>query len=70
MPNPIILAEEYNYEDIFSSPLLLPPSYIKIFSSAPCSQTPSIHVLPSTREIEFHSITGYTSEKLNTASSS
>jgi len=45
-----ILSEMYNYEaphyDIFTLPLLFPPSYVETFSTAPRFQTPSIPVLP------------------------
>jgi hypothetical protein len=35
---------------VFSSLLPLPPSWVQIFSSAPCSQTPSIYVLTVVRD--------------------
>jgi hypothetical protein len=42
---------------IFSSLLPFPVSYIQIFSSAPCSKTPSICVLPLVSQIKFHAHT-------------
>jgi len=42
----------------FSSSLLsLPPSQVQIFSSAPCSQTPSVYVLPVVWDTKLHSHT-------------
>jgi len=37
--------------------LPLPPSWVQIFSSAPCSHTPSVSVLPLVWEINFHTHT-------------
>jgi len=39
---------------VFSSLLPLPPSKVQIFSSAPCSQIPSIYVLLLVWRIKFH----------------
>jgi len=41
----------------FPAPRLFLLIYVKIFSSAPCSQTPSAFVLPLVREIKFHTRT-------------
>jgi hypothetical protein len=56
----IILGEEYSYEAphyaVFSNlPLLhLSPVQIRVFSSVPCSQTPSAYVPPLMSETKFH----------------
>jgi cellulose synthase/poly-beta-1,6-N-acetylglucosamine synthase-like glycosyltransferase len=41
---------------VFSSLLLFHPSWTQIFSSAPCSQTPSNYVLLLMSEIKFHTL--------------
>jgi len=39
---------------VFSSLPSLPPSYVKIYSSTPCSQTLSVYVLPLVRQGVSH----------------
>jgi hypothetical protein len=39
---------------VFSSLPPLYPSYVQIFSSSPCSHTPSMHVFSLIRETKFH----------------
>jgi hypothetical protein len=38
----------------FSAFLLLPPSHVQKFSSAPCSQSPSLYSHPLILETKFH----------------
>ena len=45
---------------VFSTPLLLCPSYAHIFSSVPYSQTHTAYVLPSTWRTKFHTHTKQT----------
>jgi len=47
------ISEDPHYA-VFSILPPLPVSLVQIFSSAPCSQTPLIYVLPLTRETNFH----------------
>jgi hypothetical protein len=45
--------EALHYE-VFSRLTLLTPPWVQMFSSAPCSQTPSVYVLPPMPETKFH----------------
>jgi hypothetical protein len=53
----ITFDEEYKLQApphaVISSLLLLHPSSVQIFFSAPCSQMPSVYVLPLTSKAKF-----------------
>jgi hypothetical protein len=54
----LCLAKSTSYETphyaAFSNLLLFHPASVQIFSSAPCSQTPSVCVPPLMPETKFH----------------
>jgi len=58
--NPIISDEDYKLWSFslhnFLQSLLLLPSYIQVFSLAPCYQTPKTYVLPLMWEIKLHTL--------------
>jgi len=51
------VSYEAPYCAVLSSILLLPPSWVQIFSSALCVQTPSIYVPSLVQETTFHTYT-------------
>jgi hypothetical protein len=57
----IIFGEKQNNEAphyaVFFIPLSLPPSWVQIFPSALCSQTPSVYIPPLMSESKFNTHT-------------
>jgi hypothetical protein len=63
----IILVKSASYEVphyvVFSTLILLHPSSVQLFSSIPCSETPSVYVLPIMSETTPRSILAKVQQK-------